>query len=236
MNLAASNMFQSLDFGTKVSTDKLEVVEVKIDPITMTSEYASATLLEMQRMNPVKMESLQTTLTVEALSTYFAELVNLRIAQVLGKKIDWRAMKQLHMPAWIQFTLESIGEVILVDQGLRFIPAENETWEPVDMKALYAMSDLLRGFERDGLSVVSNGFKPSRDGDPETMTLCILDGYVKGLASVQSHPVHTYVAAFLGQKIVQEQAFRVLYRIRYDDVQFIAQSLLHESSLFRSSL
>lgn len=220
-----------MDYGTKVSTSSLETIQVVIDPEVMVRPYASATLTEMHRMNPLKFETLD--ITEEELFWYFSELVRLRIRQVLNRKVPWRFMRTLHMPAWIEFSLTGIGEVILADQGLRFLPAENEAGDSVDQEKLAKISDILRSFERDGLAVVTNGFAPSINGDAEVMTLCILDGYVRGL-DAKSHPVKTYVAAFLGQKIVQENAFKVLYRVRYDDVQFIAASLLHDPKVYGS--
>lgn len=221
----------NLDYGTKVSTVNQETISVSIDPTLVVNRYASATIVEMQRLNPIKFDTMK--ITEDELMKYFTLLLNLRIRQVNNLSVPWREMKQLWMPAWIQFALEGIGEVILNDQGLRFVPVEIESCDSTISEAMYKVSDILRAFQRDGLAVVDNGFSTSRSGDPDTMTLCILDGYVKGIKAV--HPVKTYVATFLGQKLLEEDAFRVLYRIRYDDVNFVASSLIRDRKLYQNA-
>jgi len=226
----ATKQFKDLNYGTKVSTSKLDTIEVRINPDLMVKDYAKATVLEMYRMNPIKFEGLS--ITEEDVYYYFSQLLSLRIQQVNGQKVPWRLMKSFCAPAWIEFSLTNIGEVILADLGLRFIPVESESPAAYSEERMLSISSALRSFEREGLAIVVNVFATSVNGDPEVMTLCILDGYVHGM-NVNSHPVKSYVASFLGQTLVKEQSFKVLYRVRYDDIHYVASTLLNDPKVFR---
>jgi hypothetical protein len=63
------------------------------------------------------------------------------------------------------------------------------------------------------------------------MTSALIAGYVRSIEPV-GHVISTYVAAFMGLKLREEMSFKVLYRVQYDDLQFIASTLATQKGLF----
>lgn len=226
-----------IDYGTKLSTSELDIIQVSIDPKIILNDYAKATLVEMQRMNPEKFATLN--LTHEALQSYFSYLVKKRVESVRGELKEWRQIRNLFMPAWVQFAISCVGEVIVQEFGLKFVPIMDSSvtilglsTDDFTLQDAFIVSDILRSFKVDGLSVLDDGFPRSREGQKDTMTLSLIGGYVKGIWPV-SHPIFTYVAAFLGLKILESQTFDNLYRCRYDEVNFISTMLLHDERILR---
>lgn len=226
MNSEPSAKSFNFDFGTKPASVELEVVEVAIDSQLMLSDYAKAYVSEFQRRNPVRAETVG--LTDDELFYYFEGLIALRVQSVRGECKVWREAKQLLIPSWIEFTLSQIGEVVDVDRGLKLVPVFQKD---VDISKMLATSDKLRAFLPDGISLHKDAFPRSREGDAETMAMAILGSYVQS-QSKDSHPISSYVAAFLGFKLKEEAAFKMLYRVRYDDVQFIRAMLLREEAVY----
>ena len=56
------------------------------------------------------------------------------------------------------------------------------------------------------------------------MTTALIADYVRATKEL-AHPVTTYLTAFLGLKLREENAFKVLYRVQYDDLSYLAQAL-----------
>jgi hypothetical protein len=214
-----------LNYGTKPTTVAMTSIEVKIDSTVMVGDYADAYANELHRLNPVRAKELN--LSKDDLLTYFSGLIAIRIQSINGTLRDWRTAKRLSIPAWIQHTLSQLGEVVDRDRGLRITPSYDEEYE---MAFLLAVSEKLQAFESDGLSLHIDAFPRDNTGNEEVMGMVIVNDYVHSM-KVDSHPASSYVAAFLGAKLVQEQQFSVLYRVRYDDVNFIATQLINDRSL-----
>ena len=115
-----------------------------------------------------------------------------------------------------------------MDRGLRFIPTLKH---PVEIDKLLTVSDKLRAFIPDGVSLHKDAFPRGTEGDPETMSMAIVGQYVYS-QSKDAHPIASYVASFLGFKLMEEATFKMLYRVRYDDITFIKSMLLREESVF----
>lgn len=218
--------FSTMNFGTKPTTSELETIAVEIDPKLMLHDYARAYAMEFYRRNPVRAEAVN--ITEEELAEYFTSLVALRVQCVQGKCKLWREAKALLIPAWVEFTLSQIGEVVDTDRGLRFIPTFEKD---VDIDAMLSTSNKLRSFIPDGVVLNKDALPRGIEGDYETMSMAIIGNYVNS-QSKDSHPIASYVAAFLGFKLLEETSFKMLYRVRYDDVQFIKRSLLTEGAIF----
>lgn len=218
--------FQSLNFGTKPTSTSLESIDVTIDKDLILTDFASAYFKELVRRNPVRVDAVG--ITEDELSAYFTGIVTLRVECVNGVCKVWRQIKQLLIPAWIEFVITQIGEVIDVDRGLKIRPVISESY---DLDAMFETSDKLRAFITDGVVLNRDAFPREQTGDYETMSMAIINDYVQS-QSKDSHPIASYVAAFLGFKLQEEAAFKMLYRVRYDDVEFIKSMLLREGSLF----
>lgn len=226
-----NSKFSKIDLGTKVSTAQLDTIEVTVDPNLMVKQYAEATVARMQELNPTKFNSLE--ISVDLIFKYFAFLILSRVQQITGSLSYFRELQKMWIPVWVQFAISCVGEVIIQDYGLRLIPVAPTDFKLISKEEALQVSDLLAKFERDGLSIIQDAFPRTRNGDQETMAFAIVDKYVFGMKP-DLHPLKSYVAAFLGQKLVQSQALGALYRCRYDDVNYVASQLLRENVLYCS--
>lgn len=214
-----------LNYGTKPTTVAMTTIDVVIDPNIMIGDYASAYANELHRLNPVRAKELS--LSKEELFDYFSALLAIRVSGINGTLRDWRTVNLLAIPAWIQHTIAQVGNVVDRDRGLRIVPKFDMKYELV---TLLETSEKLLSFQSDGLSLHQNAFPRGVEGNEEVMGMVILNDYVHSI-KLDAHPASSYVAAFLGAKLAQEQQFSVLYRVRYDDVNFIATQLLNDRTL-----
>jgi len=217
--------YKNLDFGTKPSTASLEDVVITVDG-GMIADYSQAYIREAFRVNPLKAEQLQ--LTEEELSSYFKGLLSIRIQSLQpGGCKDWRVAKQLTIPSFYQFVLSTIGIVTDHIHGLRFIPEFNADY---DIQAMLDTSNKVESLMLDGLTASKDAMPRGIEGDKDVMSFVILGSYVYGRCEDHS-PIAAYVAAFLGFKLQEEATFKMLYRVRYEDISFIRDSLTHERSI-----
>jgi len=231
MNMKRATNFQNIDYGTRVSTTEIHTITVKIDPNMILGDYAKATLAEMSRMNPTRYSAISKRLSGVRLHEYFTYLLSCRISYVRNESKDWRLVRQFWMPAWIQFAIACVGEVLVSESGLKFVPTMDEL-ENFGIEDAFEISDILRSFKVDGLSVLDDGFPRTREGEKDTMSVSLIGDSIKGIWPV-THPIYTYVSGFLGFKLLESNTYAILYKLRYDDVNFIAHSLLHDERLFR---
>lgn len=217
--------YNTLDYGTKATNTKLEVIEISINTELMINDYATAYAKELYRLNPVKAKEVD--LTPAELDYYFKGLIVMRVESINDTMRVWREAMLLVIPAWIQHTISTIGEVIDRARGIHFKPRLNAEY---DIKKLLEISNKLEAFETDGLSLHKNAFPREKTGNAEVMGMAIINDFVHSI-NAEAHPAASYVAAFLGYKLVQEQSYSVLYRVRYDDVNFIATQLVNDRGL-----
>lgn len=225
--VAKDQSFSNLDFGTIPTGAMTETIQVEINPETMVTAFAGAYAKELVRRNPIRANDPQSQVTADELDTYFQGLLKIRVESVDNNCKVWRQAKRLVIPAWIQFALSRVGVVRIPEEGLIFTPVINVDY---DIDKLLEISDKLRNYIPDGIKVFEDAFPRSEKGDIETMTMCLIENTVNG--HKLSHPVSSYVAAFLGFRARSDMASKALYRIRYDDVDFITSMIIHEGSLF----
>lgn len=214
-----------LNYGTKPTTVAMTTIDVVIDPNIMIGDYATAYSNELYRLNPVRAKEIN--LTQSDLFDYFSALLAVRVESINGTLRDWRTVNLLAIPSWIQHTIAQVGTVVDRDRGLRIVPKFETKYE---LASLLATSEKLLSFQTDGLSLHQSAFPRGAEGNEEVMGMVILNDYVHSM-KLDAHPASSYVAAFLGAKLAQEQQFSVLYRVRYDDVNFIATQLLNDRAL-----
>lgn len=215
----------NLNYGTQPTTSTIEEIKVKIDPNIFISDYAKAYKSELGRRNPARDAAVD--LTIEELQKYFLGILAIRFDQIEGECKVWRQAKELYIPAWIQFVISQVGRVVDVEKGLVMIPIYKGEY---DINELLDISNKLQVFKPDGVSLLKDAFPRTTDGDKDLMSMAIIDGYVKAMSKIP-HPIQSYVSAFLGMQLEKEAAFKVIYRIRYDDVEFIRTMLSHEETL-----
>lgn len=214
-----------LDYGTKPTTSKYEEVIVNMNPEIMLKDFAQAYHNELYRRNPIKAREVN--VTVEELESYFTGILTLRIKSCSGAIKEWREMKKLNIPTWIQFVISRVGIVLDAVRGLKFIPSIEFDYNIGEM---LDTSVKLQQFIVDGVTMHKDAFPRSEEGDMNVMSMAIIDSYVQSISEIP-HPISSYVSAFIGAKIEEEAAFKMLYRVRYDDVTFIKSMLMHEEKL-----
>lgn len=222
-NSQVNSNFLALDLGTGNPIPvPMETVDVTICVDDMVGDYVKGFINETERVAPRLAEREQ--LTAEELKAYVYYLFTKRL-EIVGQKCSDRAkLGNLYIPSFIQWALTLVGEVVIRDRGLTFRPVMNN---PSDMTFDEAMriSSKIAAFE-DYLVVVNKAMPFDVEGNKEVMTMALIAGYVRALDKA-SHPVFSYMCAFLGMQIQKESAFQVLYRVQYDDYGFIRQALLH---------
>lgn len=223
----ANASFSQLDLGSaKPISVPMETIEVAIGG-ELFGDYATAFLKEAYRKNPLRAE--QVGLTSDEVQEYVKYLVTKRIQSVRGECSDFRRLKVLYIPAWIQYNLAMIGRVIIRDRGLTLVPVEDE---PSSMTLEQAMKVSEKiGMFIDDLQIVQDAMPRDDRGDLDVMSTALIAGYMRSLNPVK-HVASTYASAFMGLKLRQEAAFQALYRIQYDDIAFIAAALTTQRGLF----
>lgn len=220
--------FSQMDIGSAPAISiPLETVEVEVTALALLGDYAKAFRREAQRVNPKRAEQVQ--LEDEELVEYADYLLTKRLQVIQNNCPDFRKLKILYIPSFLQYVLSMIGEVTNREFGLRLVPVQAHPSKMTFEQAL-AVSEKIGSFERD-LQIVQDAMPRSIEGDSNVMSTALIDGYVRSYKKVE-HPAATYVTAVLGMKLRQETAFRVLYRIQYDDVDFITAALLTNKRLY----
>jgi hypothetical protein len=224
----AVEAYQNLDLGSsKPTAVPMETIHATISSENLLAPYGKAFVNECYRVNPLKAE--QVKLTGEEMEQYSKFLLDRRVRAVLGTCDDFRKLKSLYIPSWIQYNLSMIGEVIMRDRGLRILPELEET-DIITFDQALAISEKIGSFE-DDLQIVKDAMPRSTEGNKDVMMTAVIAGYVRSIDKVE-HVSSTYVSAFLGMKLKEEMAMQVLYRVQYDDVAFIAAALMTQKGLF----
>lgn len=221
--------FESLDLGTpKPTSIPQEVVTVLLSTDNLIGDFAKAFVNETYRVNPLRAE--QVKLTAEEVQQYAHYLMTKRIQIVNNDCPDFRKLKVLYIPSWIQYCLAMVGRLVRRDIGLMIVP-EMETPSTMSFEEAVKISDRIGAFE-DDLQVVKDAMPRSIDGNEDVMSTALVADYVRAIKPVQ-HVASTYVTAFLGMKLKQEMAFQALYRVQYDDFEYVASVLTSAKEIFR---
>lgn len=220
--------FDSLDLGSPAPTSiPMQKVVVKITSANLIDGYAKAFVNEGYRVNPLRAEQIK--LTTDEVVKYAKYLLNERVKTVHYECTDWRKLKALYIPAWIQYSLSMVGKVYLRDIGIVLDPEMEDKVEFTYEKAL-EVSEKIGSFERD-LQVFKDAMPRGEFGNKDVMSTVLIANYMRSIHKVE-HVAATYVSAFLGFKLKEEQAFQAIYRVQYDDIAFITAALATQKGLF----
>lgn len=224
MQNGSNNAFENLDWGTVPTSVKTEIIEVQIDPKLMVKDFAEAYAKELYRRNPLRAKEVN--LTSAELYSYFTGILKTRVDSVNEECKYWRQAKQLLVPTWVQFVISRIGLVRDTQRGLIIKPVLDVK---VDIKQLLDVSNRLELFLEDGVALHKQAFPTVPEGDVDTMSMSLINDYVYGQSKVPA--VNSYIAAFLGFTLKRNTNFEILYRVRYDDVDFIRDMLINTKEL-----
>lgn len=220
--------FESLDLGTtKPTSIPQEIVHVVLSTENLTGPYGKAFVQEAYRVNPLRAE--QVKLTAEEVQSYANYLMTKRVDYVHDECNDFRKLKLLYIPSWIQYCLTMVGQLTKRDVGLKVLP-EMENRSDMTYEEALEISNKIGAFE-DDLQIVKDAMPRSMDGNEDVMSTALVADYVRALKPVQ-HVAATYVTAFLGMKLREEVAFQALYRVQYDDIGYVASVLTAQKGIF----
>ena len=248
--LQQNSKFESLNFDTHPTNGNYDTINVSVDFEKIVSGYAQAYAHELHRRNPLRYEASK--LNEESLEFYFKYLIWIRLQCVHDSCTEFRRVRALMVPDWIAFILDKLGEAFYPKMGLHIVPtcpSEVEFLKCLKVEKALSLKDKapkeisvllfgdaldistrLRAFRDDGVGMSDNAFPRSKEGDAEVMSTMLIDDYVKSIKEVT--PIKTYVSAFLGLNMLGSHAWDALFRIRYDDIEYIRDRLIHEESLF----
>lgn len=222
MNITKDEVFKNLPEVGAPTPIKQETITVSVSAETFLKDYAKAFVNEARRVLPLVAEQ-EGALTTAEMEAYAAYLMTQRIKAVNLDCPDWRKLKILWIPSFIQFTLSCIGEVIDRDNGIKFVPIDKSP-SKMTFDEARVISDKI-GMYQEKLQMVKDAMPRGVEGDKDVMMSAIIDGYVRTTQKV-SHPSFTYVTAFWDMHLVEEMTFKALYRQNYDDVEFIRSALI----------
>lgn len=223
-----STKFDSLELAvTKPTSIPMESVEVEISNENLFGDFGKSFVAEGYRVAPLTAQ--QVNLTQEEMTDYINYLTAKRIECIHDRCADYRKLKTLYIPSWIQYNLSMIGKVIIREFGLTLIPVMDDV-DLITFEDALVISNKIAAF--DGcLQIVQDAMPRSPYGDKDVMSTAMIAGYVRSISPVE-HVASTYVTAFMGMKLREEQAMSVLYRIQYDDVEFIRSALTLQKGLY----
>lgn len=220
--------YHTLDLGTGAPTSvRMEVVKVEVTAEDMVADYARAFVKETYRVAPARAE--QVKLSEDEMVNYAKFLLVKRIECVEDNCKDWRRLKSLYIPVFLQYALRMIGKVVIRKRGLTLVPVMTDR-TTITLEEALAISNKVGAFE-DDLQLVQDAMPRDNSGDVNVMSTALIAGYVRSMVEVE-HVSDTYISAFLGMKLMEEQAFAVLYRVQYDDIEFIRSALTLNKRLF----
>lgn len=219
--------FANLDLGSAPPTyTKMDEIIVHLSAENLLGDYAKGFVREAWRVHPRRAE--QVALTAAEVQEYAHYLLYQRVLYVRGECKDFRALKTLWIPSYLQHALSKVGEYVNRIKGFWFKPdCEPSTMTLDDARKV---SNKIAAFE-NCLQVVRDAMPRGTDGDPEVMTTTLIANYVAAMDQL-SHVSVSYLTAFLGLKVKQEIAMSSLYKVRYDDIEFIQCALTYEKGIY----
>lgn len=223
------SQFEGMVLGTaKPIPVPVDIIEVEVSIDQMVTNYGKAFLKEAQRKNPLMVDRVD--LTVKEITDYCDYLLCMRVKSVHNECPDFRKLKLLYIPAYVQYCLTMIGEVHLRDRGLKLMPVFDQNKEVISFDEALQISEKI-GLFVDDLCIVQDAMPRETQGNVDVMSTALIAGYMRSLAPVK-HVAATYAAAFMNMKLKQETAFAALYRVQYDDIGYIVAALSTQKGLY----
>lgn len=221
------SIFATMTFGSAGPIPaKMETIKVQVNPEIMVDSYAEAFVKEGIRKNPLLAERVG--LKNEEMKQYARFILKQRVLSVYGDCSLYRQLKPLYIPSYLQYAISMIGEVTIRHKGIHIVPVMEE--EVISIEEARAISDKIAAFEGT-LQVVRDAMPRDPKGDVDTMSTALIADYAMSIEKVE-HESSAYVASFLGFKLQEELAFKVLYRTQYDDLDYISSAILGRNELY----
>lgn len=202
--------FDKKPIAIPASYENIEV-DIRFDEIFM--EYVRAIFIKLSYSDRAQRIQENVKLTEDDVIYYLKALLKERIHQVNGGKVNWSLYNDFLVPSFFAHSLDMIGVCTDDSKGITMIPITTDETVYDDGK----LAEIALKFERlkDCIAVVRGPLSRNKCGDVELMSLACIDGTVKAMNSV-SHPLKSYLGAFLNIKLVEQVSYSMLYRIQYD--------------------
>lgn len=213
--------------GIKPIPAQREIIEVEVSTNDLIRDYGRAFVLEAKRRNPLEADRQE--LTEQELLDYCDFLLYQRVQQVNDQDVPWRQLKLLYIPSFVQYCLTLIGRLEIRDLGITLIPVFSGQ-PKLSLAEAKTISQKIAAFE-DDLCVLQDAMPREVTGNQDVMTTVLIAGYMRSMQKV-THLAATYVSAFLNLKLKQETVFASLFRIQYDDLDYIASALATTRGIF----
>lgn len=223
-----SNIHENYGFITNppVATD-LEDIIIEINPTDFLEGYSKAFVFEAQRVNPLMFDS--NPLTEQEISAYSTFLINERIKSVHNNCPNWKNLKLLWIPDWIQYVISLIGTFTNYEFGLRFTPVMSQSVEVIDITKAFEISEKLAKYSTC-LGMHKDAMPRGNEGDEDVMSCALISNRIKSTRKL-AHPESSYVAAFAGLTLRKEATMSILYRVSYDDINYIRNDFLSNKKI-----
>lgn len=219
-------------FGLKDISDRTpkDFVQVNIDinPKDLLLDFADAFSEELFRLQPRLVDKMQ--LSSKELSSYFKGVLYLRVLDVNGKNKFHRQERLLLVPAWIEYAISQIGIVTDSMYGLTFIP-EMEL-EDFSIDDMIETSHKLSYYKDAGVELLENVYPRTNEGSESFMTMAVIKSKVCSYKK-DADPLSVYLSAFLSSTLEERSALESLYRIEYQDVDYVRQVLRTTKGLLK---
>jgi hypothetical protein len=209
------------------SATEMEDVVITINPSDFLDGYSKAFVFEAQRVNPLMFEAHP--ITEEEVSAYSTFLINERIKSVHHQCPNWKNLKLLWIPDWIQYVISLIGIFSNYDYGLKFIPVMDEGVSVITIQEALEISEKIAKYQ-SSIGMHRDAMPRGDEGDEDVMSCALISNRVKATKRL-AHPESSYVAAFAGLTLRKEATMNILYRVSYDDLNYIRSDLLSNSKI-----
>jgi hypothetical protein len=146
----------------------------------------------------------------EELNNYLNFILQNRIRQVNGKRVDYAVKSSLNIPALYALTIQQIGKVYDKDLGIELLPHLDEDISSMTLDEALAFSKKLQLIEDLNFELVQ-GIPKDTDGSTEFMFFHVSDNMVTRHAS-DAHSGYAVLASFFRMKQLESVlTFRVNY-------------------------
>lgn len=190
--------------------------------VTAMSSFNHAFVSELERKNPLLSDKLN--LTEEELIKYETFLLVNRVDIVNQNCKIIRNLKYLAMPCFVERVMTDVGICKIRDRALIIYPKVSDELRSnlITLEEAIQISSKIESCIND-LAVVERAMPLAIEGNPEVMTLALIEDYVVGMGDYDD-PLVQYIT-FALSCMLEETEFNNLYYMRYDDVKTIESNI-----------
>lgn len=200
--------------GRKPTAIAMETVDVSLSSENLVGDYARGFIQECHAKHSLRAENVG--LTEKEMKQYAEFLLDRRVKIANGDLKESGRLRNFWIPAFLQLCLENVGRVVLYSRGLELVPSYDAKVISQDEAAV--ISRKIGAFS-DVMVILQDAMPRRVEGNEDVMSTVLIAGYVRSMGDV--NPVHAYLSAFLGLKLVQENLYASLYRHQYDEMKVI---------------